>query len=99
MKILILGAGVIGTTYAWQLSEAGHHVTLFVRKGSLERYQREGVLIRCKDERQKKVAPIEVRYQPSFVDELRAGDNYDLIMVSVRAHQLEDILPILAEHS
>jgi ketopantoate reductase len=28
MKIPVLGAGVIGTTYAWQLSNAGHDVSL-----------------------------------------------------------------------
>ena len=32
MKILIYGAGVIGCTYGWQLAEAGHDVTLLVRK-------------------------------------------------------------------
>lgn len=32
MNILIFGAGVIGTTYAWQLSEAGNNVTLLVRE-------------------------------------------------------------------
>jgi ketopantoate reductase len=42
MKILILGAGVIGTTYAWQLSNAGQDVTLFVRKANLERIKKEG---------------------------------------------------------
>ena len=30
MKILILGAGVISTTYAWQLSNAGYDVTLTI---------------------------------------------------------------------
>ncbi len=99
MKILILGAGVIGTTYAWQLSNAGHDVTLFVRKASLERIQKEGIRIRCKDERQKNSAPIEVTYHPNVIAELHKQNHYDLILVSVRAHQLDDILPILAEHS
>lgn len=99
MKILILGAGVIGTTYAWQLSNSGQDVTLFVRAGKKERIEREGFLIRCKDERQKKSEPFEVTYHPVVVDELRVLDNYDLIIVSVRAHQMDDVLPMLAEHS
>jgi ketopantoate reductase len=99
MKLLILGAGVIGATYAWQLSNAGNDVTLLARKPNLERLRKEGIHIRCKDERQKKAPPTEIAYHPSVVDELRAQDKYDLIIVSVRAHQLEDVLPMLAENS
>ena len=32
MKILILGAGVIGVTTAYELSKAGHNVTVIDRK-------------------------------------------------------------------
>jgi ketopantoate reductase len=42
---------------------------------------------------------VEVTYHPSVVDEFREQDNYDLIIVSVRAHQLEEVLPMLAENS
>lgn len=44
MRILILGAGVIGTTYAWQLSNAGQDVTLLVRKTNLEMVRKEGFI-------------------------------------------------------
>lgn len=33
------------------------------------------------------------------VDELCAQDDYDLIIVSVRAHQLDKVLPMLAKHA
>ena len=32
MKVVILGAGVIGTTAAWYLTEAGHEVTVLDRQ-------------------------------------------------------------------
>ena len=32
MKIIVLGAGVIGTTSAWYLSQAGHEVTVVDRR-------------------------------------------------------------------
>ena len=32
MKVLILGAGVIGTTTAWYLTERGHEVTVVERR-------------------------------------------------------------------
>jgi 2-dehydropantoate 2-reductase len=96
MKILVLGAGVIGTTYAWQLSEAGHDITLLVRQGRKESVQKAGIRIRCTDQRKKQPAPVEVVFQPNVVDTLGAQDGYELIIVSVRAHQLDDVLPMLA---
>jgi len=33
MHIVVLGAGVIGTTTAWYLREAGHEVTVLERRG------------------------------------------------------------------
>lgn len=96
MKILVLGAGVIGSTYAWQLSNAGHDVSLFVRTSSKEQIERDGIHIRYKDERLKISGPMEATYYPVVVDQFQAQDHYDLIIVSVRAHQLDEILPMLA---
>jgi 2-dehydropantoate 2-reductase len=33
MKILIVGAGIIGSIYGWALANVGHSVTHFVRRG------------------------------------------------------------------
>jgi ketopantoate reductase len=96
MKILVLGAGVIGTTYAWQLSNAGHDVSLLVRKSKREQVEKDGIYIHYKDERLKKSEPMDVTYHPVVVDQFHALDGYDLIIVSVRAHQLDEILPELA---
>ena len=32
MRVVILGAGVIGVTSAWYLAQAGHEVTMIVRE-------------------------------------------------------------------
>jgi len=40
MKILVFGAGVIGISYAWQLSLAGHDVALLVRPGRKQELER-----------------------------------------------------------
>jgi ketopantoate reductase len=99
MKILVLGAGVIGTTYAWQLSNTGHDVSLLVRKSKRELAERQGIHIRYKDERLKKSEPMEVTYHPVAVDQFSAQEAYDLIIVSVRAHQLDELLPVLVAGS
>jgi ketopantoate reductase len=99
MKILVLGAGVIGTTYAWQLSHAGHNVSLFVRKSRIDQIEKEGIHINYRDERLKDSELLEVTYHPVVVDQFHPQDSYDLIIVSVRAHQLDEILPGLAAGS
>lgn len=43
MKILIYGAGVIGCTYGWKLSEAGHDITVLVRKGQKKKIDECGI--------------------------------------------------------
>src|SRR3546814_15812089 len=37
MKVIVLGAGVVGVTSAWYLAEAGHEVVLVDRQRSEER--------------------------------------------------------------
>jgi 2-dehydropantoate 2-reductase len=99
MKILILGAGVIGTVYAWQLSKAHEDVTLFVRPGKRAAIEQDGFCIRYRDERVKPVAQAELTFHPRVTEELSPQDGYDLIIVSVRAQQLESVLPMLAGNS
>lgn len=96
MKILIVGAGVIGTTYGWQLSGISCDATLLVRPGNRAKIEQEGIRIRCKDERQKPAVTTEVVYRPKVVDVLDPKEGYDLIIVSVRAQQLDAVLPLLA---
>ena len=59
MKILIYGAGVTSVTYGWQLSKAGHHITVMVRKGQKPHIYEKGIHLTCKDFRKgKKVLQI-----------------------------------------
>lgn len=99
MKILTIGAGVIGTTYAWQLHKAGYKLTHLVRGNKLGQYQAQGIQIRCLDLRKPGDAVIEECYHPNFVDDFSTNDGYDYILVSVNSNQLEDLLATLAEKS
>ena len=98
MKILIYGAGVIGTTYGWQLAEAGQDVTLLVRPGKKTIYQ-DGIRIHCRDERGKQARQIDALFCPKVVEAMSPQDGYDLIVVCVKSQQLDAILPDLAHHS
>ena len=44
MKILIYGAGVIGSTYAVRLAEAGYNVFVYAREQRLQALESKGLI-------------------------------------------------------
>lgn len=98
MKILVFGAGVIGTTYAWQLSEAGYDVTLLVRKHKLVRYSHSGVNISCTDLRKKKEQYVKTVFRPKTTDRLDPNAGFDLIIVSVKNTQVNDAVTYIGRY-
>src|SRR3954467_2983178 len=90
MRILVFGAGVLGSVYAGRLAAAGLDVALLARGGRLETLCRSGLVLF--DE----VSHEEIRPQVRVVAELRAEDDYDLVLVLVRADQALEALPLLA---
>ncbi|MFD3157329.1 ketopantoate reductase family protein [Haloimpatiens sp. FM7330] len=97
MKILIIGTGVIGSVYGWQLFESGNDVTHFVRKGKKQMIEKQGIHIRCLDMRVGEKNHKEVLYKPKIVEDIYEDANYDLIIVPVKANQLSSILPIISK--
>ncbi len=99
IKILIIGAGVIGTTYSWQLQKAGIKTIHLVRKNKMQLYTEHGITIRCLDFRVKPWEYDYELYRPDFVNDFSDRNDYDYILVSVNSNQLIDILPMLREKS
>ncbi len=99
MKILVFGAGVVGTTYAWQLQEAGYDITLFVRKQRMVRYAHSGVPVNYTDLRNQAKDYGQSVFRPSVIDRLDANNPFDLIIVSVRSNQWSDALPYIAKYA
>ncbi len=94
MKILVFGAGVIGTAVAWALSEAGHDVALLARPQRAELLA-EGISIEMIDGRAGKKAPeTRARFLPRVVTSI--NDDYDLVIVTVRHRQTADALEQIA---
>jgi 2-dehydropantoate 2-reductase len=89
MRILVVGAGVIGSVYAWKLLEAGHEVVLLARGRRLAELQAYGLVLEDAEsgQRTEVVAPL--------LSELVAGVRYDLVIVPVRSEQLAATVPIL----
>lgn len=95
MKILIYGAGVIGSTYGWQLAEAGHDITVLARKGQKQHIDEQGIHLICQDFRSGKKKTIETTFRPHVIDELNPQNDFEYIIVTTNKIQLSEVLPVL----
>ena len=89
MRILVLGAGVIGSVYAGRLLRAGHDVVFLARGPRLVDLQTHGLVLEDAESGDRSVVPV------TSVADLAAGDRFDLVLVPVRAEQLRSTLPVL----
>jgi 2-dehydropantoate 2-reductase len=89
MKILVYGAGVIGTLYAARLREAGHQVTVLARSSRLADIQSQGLML------EDVVGGARSTTQVATTERLSAEDSYDMVLVAVRWDQLSGIMPDL----
>ncbi len=92
MRILILGAGVLGCNLARNLFRAGKDVTLLARGKWAEEIQNNGLRIKDKFSPRLSISRIPV------VTQLKPEDQYDVIFVVVRYTQLDAILDILRKN-
>ncbi len=90
MKILVYGAGPLGSLFAARLHEAGHEVSLLARGQRLVDLREHGVVLVDTQTNQKTVA------RPHIVEHLDPQDAYDLVLVIMRKNRALEILPILA---
>lgn len=87
-RIAVIGVGAIGSAFAFQLAHVGgHDVTAVARPGSprLQQLMRDQSIVKTTGER------VEVR----VTDKLDEAIAYDLVLVTLLAHQVEAVLPVL----
>lgn len=90
MRILIFGAGVIGSAYAIKFIEAGIDVTMFARNNRFKTLNENGIQYREKGT----VKSIKVH----VIDTLENDDVYDFIFLTVRYDQSESALLALKDN-
>lgn len=90
MRILVFGAGVIGSVYAGRLLQAGHEVVLLARGPRLADLQANGLILEDAESGHRSAWPVPAVSQPA------ADDHFDLVLVTVRAEQLSSPLPVLS---
>jgi 2-dehydropantoate 2-reductase len=86
MKIAVVGPGGIGSTFGFQLAQAGHEVTVVARGKRLEQLQRDPAIVRAAGPR----APVQVS---AALDPATA---WDLVLVTVLHSQVDPLLPALS---
>ena len=90
LRIAVLGAGRIGSTFAFQLARTDQHdVAVVARPDStrLRQLQRDGGIVNVRGEKAK------VR----VTDALDVQMPYDLVIVTLLVHQVDTVLPVLRQ--
>jgi 2-dehydropantoate 2-reductase len=89
VKILVYGAGVIGTLYAARLQEGGHRVTVVARGQRLADIRRYGLAL------EDIVSNGRSTTQVDTTERLGPDDQYDIALIAVRRDQVSNIVPEL----
>ncbi|MFA9469756.1 MAG: ketopantoate reductase family protein, partial [Deltaproteobacteria bacterium] len=92
MKILVYGAGNIGSLYAGLLKESGQDVSILATEMRLADIREHG--IQLENVVTGKKTAVHVR----AVDRLDADDAYDLVLVVLPKNHVAEVLPILAQN-
>jgi 2-dehydropantoate 2-reductase len=92
MKILVYGAGVIGSIFAGKLTKNGYDITVLARGNRYREIIENGIIL--KNSLNNKLEIIKT----NVIETLNETDIYDYIIVVVQNNQINDILPILAKN-
>ncbi len=93
MRILVFGAGPLGSLLAARLQQGGQNVTLMARGQRLSDLKRYGICL--KNWTTKEEESIQIK----LIETLEPDDHYDLILVVMRKNSAIKTLNILAENS
>ncbi len=92
MRILIYGAGVLGSYLAHVLVRGGNDVTVLARGERIEELNRDGIIIRHSLQFKTTVDKVQV------ISSLQPENAYDLIFVVMLYSDIQAVLPILANN-
>ncbi len=92
MRVLVYGAGVIGSIFAYKLKNGGIDTSILARGKRLEDLKKFGLIVQ--DDIFNKVYITKI----NVVDKLNEEDYYDIILVIMQRQQVTQILPILKKN-
>jgi 2-dehydropantoate 2-reductase len=74
MRILIVGAGVIGSVYGAKLLQSGHEIVILARGDRLIELRHHGLILEDAEHRHRTALPV------SVVDAVSPEDRYELVL-------------------
>jgi 2-dehydropantoate 2-reductase len=93
LKILVFGAGVLGSFYAARLADAGHAVSLVARGRRYRDLREHGVVLEYFDTGRQTTTHVRT------LDAMPTGEHFDVCLVVVQKIQLEAALSSLASNA
>jgi 2-dehydropantoate 2-reductase len=91
VTILVLGTGIIGTTYGWALAEAGHRVVHLVRPGKAARCA-GGIPMDVLDLRKGHRRRFRGPYRLAVTEVVLPSDEFSLVILPTKHYHLKDAL-------
>ena len=86
MRVLILGAGAVGGYFGSRMAEAGMDVTFLVREKRKQKLEKTGLVIK---------SPMgDLSIKPNLVTIDKAGGDFDVILFTNKAYDLDEILQL-----
>ncbi len=92
MRILVYGAGVIGSIFAAKLHFSGQDVTVLARGNRLKEIQKSGVVLCNPKTKKRETAHVQV------IDQLYADMKFDYILVVMQKTQVDSVLESLSRN-
>ena len=92
-KILVYGAGPLGSLFAARLQQGGNNVSILARGRRLAELREHGIVLVDVQTKEETVTRV------SVVEALAPDDAYDLVLVIMRKNHALQILPVLAANS
>jgi 2-dehydropantoate 2-reductase len=89
MRVLIMGAGAVGSYYGARLAQNGHEVSFVARGPHLEAMRAGGLEIRSGE------ASDRLRPVAALASAAEAGDEFDLILLTVKGYDTEPAIEAL----
>jgi 2-dehydropantoate 2-reductase len=87
VKIIVYGAGVIGTLYAARLQEGGHRVSVVARGQRLADIRRYGLVLEDIVGHGRSTTRVDT------IERVDPNDQYDIALISVRRDQVASVVP------
>ncbi|MDR2097232.1 MAG: ketopantoate reductase family protein [Spirochaetaceae bacterium] len=93
MKILIYGAGVIGSIFAGKIAQKEYGITVLARGNRYTEIKENGIIL--KNSLTNKMIKVNVKITNTLMED----DIYDYIIVTVQNTQIDEILPVLSKNN